>query len=63
MAETGMDLKVKRIQKRMRQSDVSEATGIPQCVISRIENGQVEENAEAAEILKEYFEADYITEV
>jgi len=55
MENIGMDLKVKRIQRGQRQSDVSEETGVPQCVISRIENGKIDGNQEAAKILQNYF--------
>ena len=58
MAEIGMELKLLRVRKGMRQSDVSRETGVPQCVISRIENGKAEENREAAEVLRKWYERE-----
>ena len=55
MAETGMELRLERIRRGVRQADVSNATGIPQCVISRIETGKVEDNKRAAELLRKYY--------
>lgn len=54
MTEAGIEIKVARIRRGLKQSEVAEATGVPQCVISRIENGQAEKNKEAAERLQRY---------
>lgn len=57
MSETGIEIRIARIRKNMKQSEVSAATGIPQCVISRIENGAAKDYPEKAERLKEYLGA------
>lgn len=53
MSDIGMELKIARIRKGLKQSDLGAKTGIPQCVISRIENGRADEYLQETEKLKE----------
>ena len=54
MSETGIEIRIARIRRNMKQSEVSDATGIPQCTISRIENGAAEDHREQTAVLKRY---------
>lgn len=39
--QIGLDLKVERIRKRMRQADVARRAGVGEYRLSRIENGRI----------------------
>lgn len=56
MSDIGMELKVKRIRKGLKQSDLGVLTGVPQCVISRIENGMADKYTEEVKTLKKELE-------
>ncbi len=53
MSEIGIELKVARIRRGLKQADLKEALGIPQCVVSRIENGGSEDYPEETAAMKE----------
>ena len=58
MSDIGMELKIKRIRKGLKQSDLGALTGVPQCVISRIENGKAEQYADQVEALSKELEVE-----
>lgn len=53
MSEVGIELKVARIRKGLKQSDLKESLGIPQCVVSRIENGGADSYPDETAAMKE----------
>ena len=55
MLEIGMELKLARISKGLKQSDLKEALGIAQCVVSRIENGGAEAYPDETAKLQQFF--------
>lgn len=58
MSDVGMELKIQRIRKGLKQSELGALTGVPQCVVSRIENGREEEYPEETEALKKELAKD-----
>lgn len=53
MENIGMELKLARIRAGVYQRDLGDELGIPQCVISRIENGAAEQYPEETKTLRQ----------
>ena len=54
MESTGIEIKVERIRKGLKQIEVADQTGVSQSTISRIENGIVSESNEDISTLQRF---------